>query len=123
MSDRLGRGAPGGGATHNQALRALLCLSQDVRRQEVGSVEAVRARQPNRLPTVLPTAAALRGRHALGGVPHVRATRLSGSGVRGRAWVRVRGNEGDCAQPILLVRDGKGEKERLTRVPETLVAP
>ena len=110
-------------STQNQALSARLFLYKAVLRQEVGTVEAVRARQPKRLPTVLTTPEALRGLHAMVGVPHVMATLLSGSGVRGLECVRVRVNEVDVAQHILLVRDGKGEKDRITMVPESLVAP
>jgi site-specific recombinase XerD len=53
----------------------------------------------------------------------VLATRLYGSGVRGLEGVRVRVKDVDGAQPILLVRDGKGAKDRITLVPETLMAP
>jgi integrase len=37
--------------------------------------------------------------------------------------VRVRVKDVDFAQHILLVRDGKGEKDRITMLPESLVAP
>ena len=88
-------------STHHQALSALLLLSKAVLRQDGGAVDAVRARKPTRLPTVLTTPAALRVLHARVGVPPVLATRLYGSGVR----------------------DGKGEKDQITLLPETLVAP
>jgi len=110
-------------STQNQALSALLFLYKEVLRQEVGSVDAVRARKPKRLPTVLTKTEALRVLNAMVGVPQVMAKLLYGSGVRGLECVRVRVQEVDFAQHILLVRDGKGEKERITMVPETLVAP
>jgi site-specific recombinase XerD len=110
-------------STQNQALSALLFLYQEVLRQEMGSVDAVRARQPKRLPTVLTKPEALQVLHAMVGVPQVMAKRLYGSGVRGLECVRVRVKDVDVAQPILRVRDGKGEKERITMWPETLVAP
>jgi len=110
-------------STQNQALSALLFLYKAVLRQEVGSVDAVRARKPKRLPTVLTKTEALRVLNAMVGVPQVMAKLLYGSGVRGLECVRVRVQEVDFAQHILLVRDGKGEKERITMVPETLVAP
>ena len=48
---------------------------------------------------------------------------LYGSSVRGLECVRVRVKEVDFAQHLLLARDGKGEKDRITMLPETLVAP
>jgi site-specific recombinase XerD len=77
-------------STHNQALSALLFLYKEVLRQEVGSVDAVRARKPKRLPTVLTTTEALRVLHAMVGVPQVMAKLLYGSGVQGHESVRVR---------------------------------
>src|SRR5262249_46325351 len=47
-------------STQNQALSTLLFLYKEVLRQEVGSVDAVRARKPKRLPTVLTKTEALR---------------------------------------------------------------
>ena len=110
-------------STQNQALSALLFLYKAVLRQEVGAVDAVRARKPTRLPTVLTKPEALRVLHAMVGVPQVMAKLLYGSGVRGLECVRVRVKEVDCAQPLLRVREGTGEKERSTMVPEPLVAP
>src|SRR5262245_15833708 len=98
-------------------------LYKEVLHQEVEAVDAVRARKPTRLPTVLTKTEALRVLNAMVGVPHVMATLLYGSGVRGLECVRVRVKDVDVAQHILLVRDGKGDKARITMVPETLVAP
>jgi integron integrase len=110
-------------STHNQALSALLFLYKEVLHQEVESVDAVRARKPTRLPTVLTKTEALQVRHAMAGVPQVMAKLLYGSGVRGLECVRVRVKDVDVAQHLLLVRDGTGEKDRITMLPETLVAP
>src|SRR5262249_56565112 len=73
--------------------------------------------------TVLTKTEALRVLNAMVGVPQVMAKLLYGSGVRGLEWVRVRVKDVDFAQHLLLVRDGKGEKDRITMLPETLVAP
>jgi len=110
-------------STQNQALSALLFLYQAVLRQEVGAVDAVRARKPKRLPTVLTKTEALQVLNAMVGVSQVMAKLLYGSGVRGLECVRVRVKDVDFAQHSLLVRDGKGEKDRITMLPETLVAP
>jgi len=110
-------------STQNQALSALLFLYKEVLRQEVESVDAVRAQKPKRLPTVLIKPEALRVLNAVVGVPQVMAKLLYGSGVRGLECVRVRVKDVDFARHILLVRDGKGEKDRITMLPETLVVP
>src|SRR5215510_1725082 len=60
-------------STQNQALSALLFLYKAVLHQEVESVDAVRARKPTRLPTVLTKPEALWVLHAMVGVPQVMA--------------------------------------------------
>jgi len=100
-------------STQNQALSALLFLYKKVLRQEVGSVDAVRARKPKRLPTVLTKTEALRVLNAMVGVPQVMAKLLYGSGVRGLECVRLRVKDVDFAQHMLLVWDGKCEKDRI----------
>ena len=110
-------------STQNQALSALLFLYKAVLRQEVESVDAVRARKPKRLPTVLTKPEALRVLHAMVGVPQLMAKLLYGSGVRALECVRLRVKDVDFAQHMLLVRDGKGEKDRITMLPENVVTP
>jgi integron integrase len=110
-------------STQNQALSALLFLYQDVLHQEVGSVDAVHTRKPKRLPTVLTKTEALRVLNAMAGVPQLMAKLLYGSGVRALECVRLRVKDVDFAQRLLLVRDGKGEKDRITMLPENVVAP
>jgi integrase len=91
-------------STHNQALSALLLLSKAVLRQEVGAVEAVRARQPKRLPTVRTKTEALQVLNALVGVPHVMAQLLYGSGVRRGGLlgdVRLSSSPSDFGAPLM----------------------
>jgi integron integrase len=110
-------------STQNQALSALLFLYKAVLHQEVESVDAVRARKPKRLPTVLTKPEALRVLNAMGGVPQLMAKLLYGSGMRALECARLRVKDVDFAQHILLVRDGKGEKDRITMLPENVVTP
>jgi integrase len=86
-------------------------------------VDAVRARKPKRLPTVRTKTAVLRVIHAMSGVPPLLAKLLYDSGVRALKGVRVRVKDVDCAQRVLLVGEGKGEKDRITMLPENIVAP
>src|SRR5439155_25932241 len=69
-------------STQNQALSALLFLYKAVLHQEVESVDAVRARKPKRLPTVLTKTEALRVIHPMVGVPQLLVKLLYGSGAR-----------------------------------------
>ena len=110
-------------STQNQALSALLFLYKAVLHQEVESVDAVRARKPKRLPTVLTKPEALRVLNAMVGVPQLLAKLLYGSGVRALECARLRVKDVDFAQHMLLVRDGKGEKDRITMLPENVVPP
>ena len=84
-------------------------------------MDAVRARKPKRLPTVLTKTEALRVLNAMVGVPQLMAKLLYGSGVRALECVRLRVKDVDFAQHMLLVRDGKGEKDRITMLPENVV--
>ncbi len=110
-------------STQNQALSALLFLYHDVLHQEVGSVDAVRARKPKRLPTVLTKNETRRVINAMSGVPQLLAKLLYGSGLRALEGVRLRVKDIDFAQRVLLVRQGKGDKDRITMLPENVVAP
>lgn len=110
-------------STQNQALSALLFLYKDVLHQEIGSVDAVRARKPKRLPTVLTKPEALRVLQAMAGLHQLMAKLLYGSGIRALECVRLRVKDLDFAQHQLLVREGKGEKDRITMLPDTVVAP
>jgi len=110
-------------STQNQALSALLFLYEKVLHQEVGSVDAVRARKPKRLPTVLTKTEALHVIKAMSGVPQLLAKLLYGSGLRALESVRLRVKDVDFAQHVFLVREGKGDKDRITMLPENVVAP
>jgi site-specific recombinase XerD len=82
----------------NQALSTLLFLYHDVLHQEVGSVDAVRARKSKRLPTVLTKHETLRVIQAMSGVPQLLAKLLYGSGLRALEGVRLRVKDIDFAQ-------------------------
>lgn len=110
-------------STQNQALSALLFLYKAVLHQEIVAVDAVRARKPKHLPTVLTKAEALRVLQAMVGVPQLMAKLLYGTGMRALECARLRVKDVDFAQRMLLVREGKGEKDRVTMLPEHVVAP
>jgi integron integrase len=103
-------------STQNQALCALLFLYRRVLEKPFPDLERlVRARRPSHLPTVLTRAevrAVLRG---LSGTPHIVATLLYGSGLRAMEAIRLRVKDLEFGLNHIVVRDGKGQKDR--RVP------
>jgi integron integrase len=110
-------------STQNQALSGLLFLYRDVLRREIDEVTITRARKPDHLPTVLTKREVVRVLNALVGVPQLMAKLLYGSGLRALECARLRVKDVDFEQRQILVRDGKGEKDRVTMLPEPVVTP
>ena len=111
-------------STQNQALAAILFLYREVLQLDLPWLtEVVRAKRPRRLPTVLTVAeveALLARTHGLTGL----MTRLLyGSGMRISECVAVRVKDIDLARREIVVREGKGGKDRMTMLPESLVEP
>jgi site-specific recombinase XerD len=85
-------------STQNQALNALLFLYRDVLLKPLDlSIHAVRARRPKRMPSVL--------------------------SLRASECARLRVKDLDFAMSSITVRDGKGQKDRVTLFPESLIEP
>ena len=108
-------------APQNQAKAALLFLYREVLAVELPWLDNVtRAKQPARLPIVLTRdevtriLARLRGVHALIGAL------LYGTGLRVMEGVRVRVQDIDFDRRHIIVRDGKGSKDRKTMLPDRL---
>ena len=111
-------------STQNQALAALLFLYREVLGIEVGWLDdLVRAKRPQRLPVVLDRAEVEALLSQLRGVPHLMATVLYGSGLRLMECHRLRIKDLDFSRRELLVREGKGGKDRVTMLPATVVDP
>jgi integron integrase len=109
-------------STQNQALSALLFLYREVLATPVDRLEGVvRAKRPSRLPSVLTRAevAALLAR--LSGAPALMARLMYGSGLRLLECARLRVKDLDLSRREILVRDGKGRKDRVTVLPESVV--
>ena len=109
-------------STQNQALSALLFLYQRVLRLEfprLGKFE--RAKQPVHLPTVL-TCDEVRSVFAhLDGSVLLIARLLYGGGLRLLEALRLRVKDLDFEQRQLMIRDGKGAKDRVTMLPESVI--
>lgn len=112
-------------ATQNQALSALLFLYREVLGQELPWLDdVIRAKKPARLPTVLTRqeVGALLDRLEEG-VDKLVVRLLYGSGLRLLEALRLRVKDVDLARRALLVRDGKGGKDRVTMIAAQLVRP
>ena len=107
----------------NQALSALLFLYRHVLDIELGAILPVRAKKPKRLPTVMTKEEAMTVITALSGTNQLIAKLLYGSGLRLIECLRLRVKDIDFAQHQIIVRDGKGMKDRVTVLPDSLVEP
>lgn len=108
-------------STQNQALNAIAFLYRNVLEMDLPRLADVeRASKPRRLPVVLsrPEVASLFGQ--LGGRNRLMASLLYGSGLRLMECVRLRVKDVDFALGQIVVRDGKGRKDRITMLPESL---
>ncbi len=111
-------------STQNQALSALLFLYREILRIDIGPIEQPpRARTPTRLPVILSreeVTAVLKGLH---GPLWIIGMLLYGSGLRLQECLEVRVKDVDFDRHQLLVRRGKGQKDRRTMLPDRVEAP
>jgi len=108
-------------STQNIALSALLFLYRDVLKSAMPDVSGVeRARRPARLPVVFTRAEVQSILSRLRDANFFVASLLYGSGLRLSEALRLRVKDVDFAQCQLMVRDGKGQKDRLTMLPRAL---
>jgi integron integrase len=111
-------------STQNQALSALLFLYRHVLNLDLERpIHATRAKRPERLPVVMTHAETLRVLTALPGTEQLMAKMLYGSGLRLMECVRLRVKDIDFARHQIVVRAGKGDKDRVTILPDSLVQP
>lgn len=111
-------------ATQNQALAALLFLYKQVLDVDLPWLsDLVRAQRPVRLPTVLSEAEVRRLLAQVEGVRALMVGLLYGAGLRQIECLSLRVKDVDFAYRQILVRDGKGRKDRVTMLPESLVQP
>jgi integron integrase len=108
-------------STQNQALSALLFLYREVLQQDLGPVDALRAKRPKRLPTVLTKDETLRLIGCLSGTHQLMAKLIYGSGIRLMECLRLRVKDLDFDYRTITVHDGKGEQDRVTVLPDSLV--
>jgi len=110
-------------STQNQAFSALLFLYKEVLQIELdGNIQASRAKAPQHLPVVLSKEETRRLLAEMNGMHLLMAKILYGCGLRLMECVRLRIKDLDFELHQIVVRDGKGEKDRLTLLPESITA-
>ncbi len=111
-------------STQNQALSALLFLYQEVLRRDLEWLkDVIRAKRPIRLPVVLTRQEVEAVLDEVRGTPWLMASLMYGSGLRLMECCRLRVKDVDLARVEIIVRDGKGAKDRVTVLPATLREP
>ena len=107
-------------STQNQALAALLFLYRNVLDVELKNIDAVRAKKPKHLPVVFTQEEARQILARMSGAPFIVANLLYGSGLWLSEALRLRVKDIDFQTNQIIVREGKGEKERITMLPQSV---
>ena len=108
-------------STQNQALCAIVFLYKQILNIDIGLLEGIiRAQRPIRLPVVLSKAEVIAVIKRLEGVTKIVGIILYGSGLRLMECLRLRVKDIDFSSNQIIVRDGKGNKDRITMLPELI---
>jgi integron integrase len=111
-------------STHRQALSALLFLYTKVLEQDLPWMSEVgRPQSPRRLPVVLTVEEVQRLLGRMRGEARLVAALLYGTGLRLLEGLRLRVKDVDFGQRALIVREGKGGKDRVVMLPQSLAGP
>ena len=110
-------------STHQQALSALLFLYKRVLDVDLPWLgDLIRPKKPQRLPAVLTREEVNALLAHMEGTPLLMTRLLYGTGMRLMECVRLRVKDVEFCRHEIVVRDGKGGKDRMTMLPESLVA-
>jgi len=108
-------------STQNQAFNALLFLYKEVLKKELdNSIEAIRAKKPKRLPTVMTKDETMKVIAAIPADHQLMVRLIYGSGLRLMECLRLRVKDIDFENNQVVVRDAKGMKDRITVLPGSL---
>ena len=120
----LARDAHVAASTQNQALNAIVFLYHHVLEKEIGLIQGVvRAKKPRRLPVVLTKEEVKRVLVGIKGTPWLMAMLLYGAGLRVMECCRLRVKDIDFARNQIVIRAGKGDKDRYTMLPAAVKQP
>lgn len=110
-------------STQSQALSALLFLYREVLEEDVPWLhDLVKAKKPKKLPLVIPRADVAEILRHLGGAPLLVASLLYGAGLRLLEALRLRVKDVDFIANTIVVREGKGARDRRTILPPSCKA-
>jgi integron integrase len=111
-------------SSQNQALYAVLFLYREVLKIEIGNLHSLRAHEGRRMPAVLSKADTRRVLNGVHGDPyHLISQLLYGSGMRLSEVQQLRIKDIDFSSYVIMVRAGKGDKDRTVPLPKTLEKP
>ena len=112
-------------STQNQAISAILFLYRNVLNIKLDETRLtpIRPTRPKRVPTVLSREEAKKVIANMDGIYKLMAQIMYGSGLRLMEVIRLRVKDLDFANRQILVRDGKGENDRVTMFPDILLEP
>ena len=106
-------------STQNQALNALVFFYGEVLQKPIGEIEEfARAKRPRRLPEVMTWDEVRMLLSKMNGITGLMAGLMYGSGMRLMECVRLRVKDIDFTRHQIMVRDGKGQKDRVTMLPD-----
>jgi integron integrase len=109
-------------ASQKQALNALVFLMQEALHRELGELNFRRSKKPQRVPTVLSREECIRLFGELSGTERLMAELAYGAGLRLMELLRLRVHHLDLERGQLKIYAGKGDKDRITVLPERLQA-
>lgn len=111
-------------STQNQAFNALLFLYREVLNKKLDdSIDAIRAKKPQRLPTVMTKDETMKLIGAISPDCQLPVRLIYGAGLRLMECLRLRVKDLDFSNGQVLVRDAKGMKDRVTVMPDNLKIP
>jgi integron integrase len=112
-------------STQNQAISAILFLYRNVLQIELDekALVSIRPTRPKRIPTVLSRDEAKKVIAQMDGIYKIMTQIMYGSGLRLMEVMRLRVKDLDFANRQIIVRDGKGENDRVTMFPDVLLEP
>jgi integron integrase len=111
-------------STQDQALAAVLFMFREVFHQDMGWVNLIiRAKKPKRLPVVMTREEVRAVLAEMAGTTRLMASLLYGSGLRLVECLELRVKDLEFSRDIIIVRGGKGDKDRATLLPERLKDP
>jgi integron integrase len=110
-------------STQNQAFNALLFLYQQLLQRPLGNLSAtIRAHRSKHVPVVFSKPEVQKILGNLSGQYRLIASLLYGSGLRLMECLRLRLKDVDFARDLIVVREGKGKKDRITMLPRAVKA-